>query len=62
VTIAGAEAKFLFAGLAPYFAGLYQVNVLVPEGLKADTAAQLVIKVGGQSSSPPVTIAVMGSQ
>jgi uncharacterized protein (TIGR03437 family) len=45
-----------FAGLAPGFAQLYQVNVKVPTGLTAPSAT-VMLAVSGQQSSP-VTIAV----
>jgi uncharacterized protein (TIGR03437 family) len=57
VTIAGMPANVFFAGLAPDFAGLYQVNAIMPTGLTPSSAAPLVITVAGQSS-PPTTIAV----
>ena len=57
VTIQGIPAQVLFAGLAPGFAGLYQVNVMVPAGLAASSSAPLVITVAGQSS-PPALITV----
>ena len=57
VTIAGRPAQVLFAGLSPGFAGLYQVNVLVPAGIGANDAAPVIVSVAGQSS-PPVTMAV----
>jgi uncharacterized protein (TIGR03437 family) len=57
VTIEGISAQVLYAGLAPGFAGLYQVNVIVPSGLTASNTAPLVITDAGQSS-PPAPIAV----
>jgi uncharacterized protein (TIGR03437 family) len=56
VTIGGRPATLLFAGLAPGFAGLYQVNAIVPAGLTPGNV-NVVIKVGEQEA-PPVTIAV----
>ena len=50
VTIDGVQAKVFFAGLAPRFVGLYQVNAEVPPGLPAGEA-DLVVSVGGQPSA-----------
>ncbi len=55
-TIGGASAPVQFAGLAPGFAGLYQVNVQVPAGVSSGEAA-LRISAGNQSSNA-VTITV----
>ena len=57
VTVGGRAAQVLFAGLAPSFAGLYQVNVLVPAGVTPGAAVDLVLTVAGRSSNP-VTVAV----
>ncbi|MBI3696164.1 MAG: hypothetical protein HY238_15170 [Acidobacteria bacterium] len=56
-TLDGQPAQVLFAGLAPGFAGLYQVNVLIPASLAPNAAARLVIRAGGQESNV-VTVAV----
>ena len=57
VTIGGQSAEVLFAGLAPGFAGLYQVDVRVPKGIGPGAAVPLVLSVSG-ASSPPVTVAI----
>lgn len=57
VAIGGQSVEVLFAGLAPGFAGLYQVNVRVPKGIAPGANVPLTLTVAG-SSSPPVTVAI----
>lgn len=57
VTIGGKQQTAEFAGLAPGFASLYQVNVVIPAGLASGTAT-VTMAVGSGQQSPPVTIAV----
>jgi uncharacterized protein (TIGR03437 family) len=55
LTIGGQNARVLFAGLAPGFVGLYQVNAVMPASVPAGNQVSVVLTVGGQSS-PPVTM------
>jgi uncharacterized protein (TIGR03437 family) len=57
VTIQGKDAPVIFAGLAPRYAGVYQVNAQIPADVTPDAAAQLIVTAGEQAS-PPVTLAV----
>lgn len=57
VIVGGIETPTLFAGLAPGFVALYQVNVTVPSGVPASDAVPVVLTVA-RTSSPAVTIAV----
>jgi uncharacterized protein (TIGR03437 family) len=57
VKIDSQPAQVLFSGLAPGFAGLYQVNVTVPSGITPGANAPVILTVGGISSSP-VTVAI----
>jgi uncharacterized protein (TIGR03437 family) len=58
VTIGGVPANnVLFAGLTPQFVGLYQVNVIVPDGVPPGNQVPVVVTAEGQSSAP-ATIAV----
>jgi uncharacterized protein (TIGR03437 family) len=57
VTIGGLEAPVLFAGLAPGFAGVYQVNVRVPDSATPGSALPVVITQAGTRSNV-ATIAV----
>ncbi len=57
VAIGGLDAQVPFAGLAPGFSGLYQVNARVPDAAATGNATLLTISVLGQASAP-VTVAV----
>lgn len=55
--IAGRAARVLFAGLAPTFVGLYQVNVEIPAGIDPGTAVPLMLMQNGEASNV-VTLAI----
>lgn len=57
LTIGGVAAQVFFAGLTPNFAGLFQVNALVPDGIAAGDAVPVVLTAAGVSSVP-VTMAI----
>jgi uncharacterized protein (TIGR03437 family) len=58
VTVGGAAASVVsFYGLAPGYAGLYQVNAQVPAGSVTGSAVPVTISMGGATSNA-VTIAV----
>jgi uncharacterized protein (TIGR03437 family) len=48
----------LFSGLAPAFAGLYQINVTIPNGVTVSNSVPVVIKMGNNSSPDTVHIAM----
>ena len=56
-TLGGVDAPVVFSGLTPSLVGLYQVNVLVPAGVSAGSAAPLTIRVG-DSVSNSVSVAL----
>ncbi len=49
VTVGGVTAPVSFSGLAPGFAGLYQINVTVPSTISAGQQP-VVVSIGGQTS------------
>ena len=57
VTLGGVPATVSFCGLSPGFAGLYQVNVQVPENAPTGDAAPVRLAIGGIASHT-ATIAV----
>jgi len=57
VAIGGISATAGFAGLAPGFVGLYQVDVQVPQAVAPGNAVPLSLAIGS-STSNTVTIAV----
>jgi uncharacterized protein (TIGR03437 family) len=57
VMMGGVNAPVAFAGLAPGYVGLYQINATVPTGITPGPSVPMVIMEAGQSSVP-VTIAV----
>lgn len=58
VTIGGVSAQVLFAGLTPGFAGLYQLNVVVPSGVTPGNATPVTASVNGRSSPGAIVMAV----
>jgi uncharacterized protein (TIGR03437 family) len=57
VTIGGIVASVDFAGLAPGFAGLYQINARVPAAVTPGGAVTVSVKVGTRTGNA-VTIPV----
>ncbi len=56
VTIGGLPATVLFSGLAPGFAGLYQINLQVPEGVPSGRQRVLLTAAGLRSNEVFVII------
>jgi uncharacterized protein (TIGR03437 family) len=52
VTLGSVPARVLFSGLAPGFAGLYQVNFEVPAGTARGDAIALSVSVANTASNP----------
>jgi uncharacterized protein (TIGR03437 family) len=61
VTAGGVPATVLFSGLAPGFAGLYQLNVELRANTPTGAAVPVVLLVGGAASNT-VTVAISAEQ
>jgi uncharacterized protein (TIGR03437 family) len=57
-TIGGVASNIRFAGMAPGFVGLMQINVEVPRGIAPGSAAAVEITIAGITSLGKATIAV----
>ncbi len=58
VNLAGYPAELLYAGAAPGFAGLMQLNVRLPSAYAPSGVLPLTLIVGAAASQPGVTLAV----
>ena len=58
VRVGGIEAQVTFAGMAPGFAGLFQINVILPQGI-GPGAVIVEVEIGGRKSQGGVTVEVL---
>lgn len=58
VLVGGVPAQVTFAGLAPQFAGVNQINILVPANAPTGDSVPLQMQVGGVTTTDKVTIAL----
>ena len=56
VTLVGANCPVTYAGAAPGFTGLDQINCQIPGGLGANPAATLTVSAGGRTSNPATLV------
>jgi len=56
VTMGGVDAPVLYAGLAPGFVGVYQINIQVPAKVPVGNVSLIIFM--GDSDSPPIVIPV----
>ncbi|MFN7923224.1 MAG: hypothetical protein U0Q16_24195 [Bryobacteraceae bacterium] len=60
VTVAGQPARLYFAGLAPYFAGLYQLNIQIPRSVPTGSS-RLAIAAAQTTAQDNVSLPVVSS-
>jgi uncharacterized protein (TIGR03437 family) len=50
VSVGGKSAPVAFAGIVAGFVGLYQVNIVVPDGVQTGDAIPIILSISGQQS------------
>jgi uncharacterized protein (TIGR03437 family) len=55
ITIGGQAAQVPFSGLTPGFVGLYQLNVVVPQGISTGLQP-MVLTIGGVTASTQIQV------
>ena len=58
LTVGGYQAQLLYAGPAPGFPGLMQINAQIPGGFLGPGIQPVVLSIGGAASQAGVTIAI----
>jgi uncharacterized protein (TIGR03437 family) len=58
VTVGGVSATVIFSGVAPGFAGLNQINFILPQGVAAGDAVPVTVSMPGSPVTDTATIAV----
>jgi uncharacterized protein (TIGR03437 family) len=58
VDVAGVQAEVLYAGAAPTLAGVYQINIVIPQSAATSPGANLRIFQGYAQTHPKVTIPI----
>lgn len=57
-TVTVPDSMILFSGFTPEFAGLYQINLTIPDGITPSNSVPVVIQMGNTSSPQNVFIAM----
>lgn len=52
------EAQVLYSGLAPNLVGLWQINIVIPDGLPTNLATTLKVELRTKQTFQPTTVAV----
>jgi uncharacterized protein (TIGR03437 family) len=58
VSIGGVDAQTTFAGLAPQYVGVYQINVVVAQGTPTGPTVPVQVRVGDVTGADPATLAI----
>lgn len=58
VLVGGAPAQVAFSGLTPQFAGVYQINAVIPTNVTTGGAVPVQLMIGGSMSADTLTIAL----